>query len=89
MTPRVRNGLEVRVLLGDGLFTKRRFFKMKHTYGVTHSFNGSKEHFRNEDEAQKALDKLLEKPNAIALDSRGNKLWPVTREEYNETHKTN
>jgi hypothetical protein len=81
----VRNGLEVRIVLAGGMFTRRRFYKRGHIYGVTHSFNGAKEKFRGKEDAQKALDELLQKPNVAVYDVKGKQLWPITKEGQDET----
>lgn len=83
----VRNGLEVRVILTGGMFTRRRFYKREHIYGVTHAFNGSKERFRGKEDAQKALDALMEKSNVLVFDVKGKQLWPLKKEGHSEATK--
>ena len=71
----VRSGLEVRIYLTGGMFTRRRFFKYGQSWGVTHSFNGSKERFKNVKEAQAALDELIDRGGNV-YNVRGDRIWP-------------
>jgi hypothetical protein len=75
----VRSGLEVRMYLAGGAaFTNRKFFKRGETWGMTYSFDGHRERFKNRKEAQDKLNELIRK-GCHVFNVKGIRIWPVLK----------